>query len=136
MTSASPGTRSAILDLGIDNYMVQVTAGESIYFQDNSFILPKSGTGDRFLSDDGTYKKVVLTNYLPLSAGSENKLTGDLYFANGTKVSGSEENILSSDAQIEGAAFITSNNSGYIIKDSEGNNSYIIFHYLSSTSVT
>lgn len=112
MTGISPGTRSAILDLGIDNYMVQVTAGESIYFQDNSFILPKSGTGDRFLSDDGTYKKVVLTNYLPLSAGSENKLTGDLYFANGTKVSGSEENILSSDAQIEGAAFITSNNSG------------------------
>lgn len=126
MTSASPGTRSAILDLGIDNYMVQVTAGESIYFQDNSFILPKSGTGDRFLSDDGTYKKVVLTNYLPLSAGSENKLTGDLYFANGTKVSGSEENILSSDAQIEGAAFITSNNSGYIIKDSEGNNRTVL----------
>lgn len=126
MTSASPGTRSAILDLGIDNYMVQVTAGESIYFQDNSFILPKSGTGDRFLSDDGTYKKVVLTNYLPLSAGSENKLTGDLYFANGTKVSGSEENILSSDAQIEGAAFITPNNSGYIIKDSEGNNRTVL----------
>lgn len=126
MTSISPGTRSAILDLGIDNYMVQVTAGESIYFQDNSFILPKSGTGDRFLSDDGTYKKVVLTNYLPLSAGSENKLTGDLYFANGTKVSGSEENILSSDAQIEGAAFITSNNSGYIIKDSEGNNRTVL----------
>lgn len=126
MTSMSPSTRSAILDLGIDNYMVQVTAGESIYFQDNSFILPKSGTGDRFLSDDGTYKKVVLTNYLPLSAGSENKLTGDLYFANGTKVSGSEENILSSDAQIEGAAFITSNNSGYIIKDSEGNNRTVL----------
>lgn len=126
MTSISPGTRSAILDLGIDNYMVQVTAGESIYFQDNSFILPKSGTGDRFLSDDGTYKKVVLTNYLPLSAGSENKLTGDLYFANGTKVSGSEENILSSDAQIEGAAFITPNNSGYIIKDSEGNNRTVL----------
>lgn len=126
MTSISPGTRSAILDLGIDNYMVQVTAGESIYFQDNSFILPKSGTGDRFLSDDGTYKKVVLTDYLPLSAGSENKLTGDLYFANGTKVSGSEENILSSDAQIEGAAFITSNNSGYIIKDSEGNNRTVL----------
>lgn len=126
MTGISPGTRSAILDLGIDNYMVQVTAGESIYFQDNSFILPKSGTGDRFLSDDGTYKKVVLTNYLPLSAGSENKLTGDLYFANGTKVSGSEENILSSDAQIEGAAFITSNNSGYIIKDSEGNNRTVL----------
>lgn len=126
MTSISPGTRSAILDLGIDNYMVQVTAGESIYFQDNSFILPKSGTGDRFLSDNGTYKKVVLTDYLPLSAGSENKLTGDLYFANGTKVSGSEENILSSDAQIEGAAFITSNNSGYIIKDSEGNNRTVL----------
>ena len=126
MTSISPGTRSAILDLGIDNYMVQVTAGESIYFQDNSFILPKSGTGDRFLSDDGTYKKIVLTDYLPLSAGSENKLTGDLYFANGTKVSGSEENILSSDAQIEGAAFITSNNSGYIIKDSEGNNRTVL----------
>lgn len=126
MTSISPGTRSAILDLGIDNYMIQVTAGESIYFQDNSFILPKSGTGDRFLSDDGTYKKVVLTDYLPLSAGSENKLTGDLYFANGTKVSGSEENILSSDAQIEGAAFITSNNSGYIIKDSEGNNRTVL----------
>lgn len=126
MTSISPGTRSAILDLGIDNYMVQVTAGESIYFQDNSFILPKSGTGDRFLSDDGTYKKVVLTDYLPLSASSENKLTGDLYFANGTKVSGSEENILSSDAQIEGAAFITSNNSGYIIKDSEGNNRTVL----------
>ena len=125
-TSISPGTRSTILDLGIDNYMVQVTAGESIYFQDNSFILPKSGTGDRFLSDDGTYKKVVLTDYLPLSAGSENKLTGDLYFANGTKVSGSEENILSSDAQIEGAAFITSNNSGYIIKDSEGNNRTVL----------
>lgn len=126
MTSTSPGTRSTILDLGIDNYMVQVTAGESIYFQDNSFILPKSGTGDRFLSDDGTYKKIVLTDYLPLSAGSENKLTGDLYFANGTKVSGSEENILSSDAQIEGAAFITSNNSGYIIKDSEGNNRTVL----------
>lgn len=126
MTSISPGTRSAILDFSIDNYMVQVTAGESIYFQDNSFILPKSGTGDRFLSDDGTYKKVVLTDYLPLSAGSENKLTGDLYFANGTKVSGSEENILSSDAQIEGAAFITSNNSGYIIKDSEGNNRTVL----------
>lgn len=126
MTSISPGTRSAILDLGIDNYMVQVTAGESIYFQDNSFILPKSGTGDRFLSDDGTYKKIVLTDYLPLSAGSENKLTGDLYFANGTKVSGSEENILSSDAQIEGSAFITPNNSGYIIKDSEGNNRTVL----------
>ena len=126
MTSTSPGTRSTILDLGIENYMVQVTAGESIYFQDNSFILPKSGTGDRFLSDDGTYKKVVLTDYLPLSAGSENKLTGDLYFANGTKVSGSEENILSSDAQIEGSAFITPNNSGYIIKDSEGNNRTVL----------
>lgn len=126
MTSTSPSTRSAILDLGIDNYMVQVTTGESIYFQDNSFILPKSGTGNRFLSDDGTYKKVVLTDYLPLSAGSENKLTGDLYFANGTKVSGSEENILSSDAQIEGSAFITPNNSGYIIKDSEGNNRTVL----------
>ena len=126
MTSAPPGTRSTILDLGIENYMVQVTAGESIYFQDNSFILPKSGTGNRFLSDDGTYKKVVLTDYLPLSAGSENKLTGDLYFANGAKVSGSEENILSSDAQIEGAAFITPNNSGYIIKDSEGNNRTVL----------
>lgn len=88
--------------------------------------MPKSGTGNRFLSDDGTYKKVVLTDYLPLSAGSENKLTGDLYFANGTKVSGSEGNILSSDAQIEGAAFITSNNSGYIIKDSEGNNRTVL----------
>lgn len=126
MTSTSPGTRSTILDLAIENYMVQVTAGESIYFQDNSFILPKSGTGDRFLSDDGTYKKVVLTDYLPLSAGSENKLTGDLYFANGTKVSGSEENILSSDAQIEGSAFIIPNNSGYIIKDSEGNNRTVL----------
>lgn len=126
MTSMPAGTRSAILDLAIQNYIAQVTAGESIYFQTNSFILPKSGTGNRFLSDDGTYKKVVLTDYLPLSAGSENKLTGDLYFANGTKVSGSEENILSSDAQIEGAAFITSNNSGYIIKDSEGNNRTVL----------
>lgn len=126
MTSMSASTRSAILDLAIENYIAQVTAGESIYFQDNSFILSKSGTGDKFLSDDGTYKKVVLTDYLPLSAGSENKLTGDLYFANGAKVSGSEENILSSDAQIEGAAFITSNNSGYIIKDSEGNNRTVL----------
>ena len=89
-------------------------------------ILLNKGNGTKFLSDDGTYKKVVLTDYLPLSAGSENKLTGDLYFANGTKVSGSEENILSSDAQIEGAAFITPNNSGYIIKDSEGNNRTVL----------
>lgn len=88
--------------------------------------LLNKGNGAKFLSDDGTYKEIVLTNYLPLSAGSENKLTGDLYFANGTKVSGSEENILSSDAQIEGAAFITSNNSGYIIKDSEGNNKTVL----------
>ena len=109
MTSMPAGTRSAILDLAIQNYIAQVTVGESIYFQTNSFILPKSGTGNRFLSDDGTYKKVVLTDYLPLSAGSENKLTGDLYFANGTKVSGSEEN-----------------NSGYIIKDSEGNNRTVL----------
>lgn len=126
ITSTAPGSRSAILDLNITNYSVQITAGSSIFIQDNSFTLPKSGTGNRFLSDDGTYKKVVLTNYLPLSAGSENKLTGDLYFANGTKVSGSEENILSSDAQIEGAAFITSNNSGYIIKNSEGNNRTVL----------
>ena len=88
--------------------------------------LLNKGNGAKFLSDDGTYKEIVLTDYLPLSAGSENKLTGDLYFANGTKVSGSEENILSSDAQIEGAAFITSNNSGYIIKDSEGNNRTVL----------
>lgn len=126
MTSISPGTRSAILDLNITNYSVQITAGNSIFVQENFFALPKSGTGNRFLSDDGTYKKVVLTDYLPLSAGSENKLTGDLYFANGTKVSGSEENILSSDAQIEGSAFITPNNSGYIIKDSEGNNRTVL----------
>lgn len=126
ITSTTPGSRSAILDLNIANYGVQITAGSSIFVQENFFALPKSGTGNRFLSDDGTYKKVVLTDYLPLSAGSENKLTGDLYFANGTKVSGSEENILSSDAQIEGAAFITSNNSGYIIKDSEGNNRTVL----------
>lgn len=126
ITSIVPGSRSAILDLNITNYSVQITAGNSIFVQENFFALPKSGTGNRFLSDDGTYKKVVLTDYLPLSAGSENKLTGDLYFANGTKVSGSEENILSSDAQIEGSAFITPNNSGYIIKDSEGNNRTVL----------
>ena len=126
ITSTTPGSRSAILDLNIANYGVQITAGSSIFVQENFFALPKSGTGNRFLSDDGTYKKVVLTDYLPLSAGSENKLTGDLYFANGTKVSGSEENILSSDAQIEGSAFITPNNSGYIIKDSEGNNRTVL----------
>lgn len=126
ITSIVPGSRSAILDLNITNYSVQITAGSSIFVQENFFALPKSGTGNRFLSDDGTYKKVVLTDYLPLSAGSENKLTGDLYFANGTKVSGSEENILSSDAQIEGSAFITPNNSGYIIKDSEGNNRTVL----------
>lgn len=126
ITSIVPGSRSAILDLNITNYSVQITAGNSIFVQENFFALPKSGTGNRFLSDDGTYKKVVLTDYLPLSAGSENKLTGDLYFANGTKVSGSEENILSSDAQIEGAAFITPNNSGYIIKDSERNNRTVL----------
>lgn len=126
ITSTTPGSRSTILDLNITNYGVQITAGSSIFVQENFFALPKSGTGNRFLSDDGTYKKVVLTDYLPLSAGSENKLTGDLYFANGTKVSGSEENILSSDAQIEGSAFITPNNSGYIIKDSEGNNRTVL----------
>ena len=126
ITSIVPGSRSAILDLSIANYGIQITTGSSIFVQENFFALPKSGTGDKFLSDDGTYKKVVLTDYLPLSAGSENKLTGDLYFANGTKVSGSEENILSSDAQIEGAAFITPNNSGYIVKDSEGNNRTVL----------
>lgn len=117
-----------------------------IFNGDRDFVLDSLGNGTKFLSDDGTYKeiessispiiidseddgtykKVVLTDYLPLSAGSENKLTGDLYFANGAKVSGSEENILSSDAQIEGAAFITPNNSGYIIKDSEGNNRTVL----------
>lgn len=55
-------------------------------------VIKTDGNGDKYLSDDGTYKEIQSgggEGYLPLTAGPDNGLTGSLYLSNnGSQMNG------------------------------------------------
>lgn len=69
-------------------------------------IIKNDGDGDKYLSDDGTYKEITSGSdgdYLPLTAGPDNALTGQLY------IGGSANGILPTETNTNSYVGLTNN---------------------------